>query len=180
MAVTIAFTVEDGTGVTDATSYISIADADTYTTTYLATTTDWVAASDDEKALALNVASRYLDRKYGQRYKGTERKLSTQGLLWPRYGALTQDGYDLGLDEVPTMLEQATVEVASYQISNGTVYPETGETGQLSAKKIKLDVLEISEEFLGGNAKSEVASKVDDLMWELLDGNGSGLRIARG
>ncbi len=180
MAVTIAFVVEDGTGVTGATSYASIADADTYATTYLADTTDWDAADDDEKALALNVASRYLDRKYGRQYKGSQRLLSTQGLLWPRLGAFTPDGADLGNDEVPTLLEQSTVEVANYSIENGTVYPDTGNTGQLSAEKVKIDVLEIEKHYLGGSMKPETATLVDDLMWELLDNNGTGLRIQRG
>lgn len=178
MAVT--FNVEDGTGVTDATSYISIADADQYTDDYIVTTTSWDAATDDEKKLALNVASRYLDRKYGRRYKGTERILETQGLLWPRYDALTQDGYDLGLDEVPKMLEQATVEAANYFINNDAIYPDGGNTGTLSAEKVKIDVLEIEKTYMSGDVKPATAALLNDLMWELLDSNGVGIRITRG
>lgn len=174
------FVVETGTGVTGATSYISIANADIYVTDYIATTTAWEAATDDETKLALNLASRYLDRKYGRRYKGDVRLLYTQGLLWPRLGALTDDGDDLGNDEVPTILEHATVEVANYFIVNDAIYPDADNKGSIKRKKVKIDVLEIDTEYLGSEVKPATAKLIDDLMWELLDGSASGIKIYRG
>jgi hypothetical protein len=178
MAVT--FTVEDGSGVTGATSYISIADADQYTDDYILDTDDWDAATDAEKELALNVASRYLDRKYGQRYKGSERVSSTQGLLWPRLGALTQDGQTLGNDSVPTMLEHATVETANYFVVNSAIYPDADNSGSIKREKIKLDVLELDTEYLGSGVKPATSKMIDDLMWELLDGSLGTIPIYRG
>ena len=74
----MALVVEDGTGLSTAESYISVADADTYHSdrgNALWTGTDAV------KEEALRQATEYLDATYD--WKGSI-SLTTQALNWPR------------------------------------------------------------------------------------------------
>lgn len=88
MAITIV--VEDGTGVANANSFVSIADARTYASNRgIALPTD-----EDELAAMLIQASDYLEAQE-RRYQG-ERTSSTQALTWPRKGVF------LHCDEVPS------------------------------------------------------------------------------
>lgn len=77
MAITL--TVEDGTGLADANTYVASADADAY---FLArANATWASATADAKAAALIQATQYLDTRYT--FKG-ERLTETQALEWPR------------------------------------------------------------------------------------------------
>lgn len=75
----MAFLVEDGTGLTDATAYISVADADAYFSDV--TNSNWSAASTSEKENAIIKATRYMEKRFGARWKGIIAS-STQGLSW--------------------------------------------------------------------------------------------------
>lgn len=81
----MALTVEDGTGVAGADSYVAIATADAY---WLARPQDanaarWAAAATDRKEGAAREGTAYLDATWGSLYRGI-RLTSIQGLLWPR------------------------------------------------------------------------------------------------
>lgn len=80
----MTLTVEDGTGLTSANTYASVAVADAYHTAMGNTT--WTG-TDASKEIALRRATQYLDNRYS--YRG-ERLTSTQALEWPRVG------YELG------------------------------------------------------------------------------------
>lgn len=76
----MAITVEDGTGLTTADSFISVSDADAYHTAR--GNTGWTG-TDTVKGQALVRATSYLEQKYGLKWAGY-RKTSTQALSWPR------------------------------------------------------------------------------------------------
>lgn len=176
MAVT--FVVETGAGVTGATSYLTLAAAEQYILDFGLTCTAWTAASDDQKKVGLNVAARYLDATYGQRWRGKYRKDPDQGLMWPRVAAVNDDGVDYD-DEVPVKLMQAATQLAVYWVTNGSLFPSADLTGQLKSESIKIDVLEISKEYMGGSITGEIDSTVDGLMLELIECAGSS-RVVRG
>ena len=78
----MAIIVEDGTGKTDAESYISVADATTYFTNI--GNTAWAAlASDAVREACLRKATAYMLGKYRPMWEGS-RKSTTQALDWPR------------------------------------------------------------------------------------------------
>jgi hypothetical protein len=79
MALTL--TKEDGTGRADANSYADVADGNAYHDGHLYATV-WTAASDDQKAAALVMASRLIDAEY--QFNGVQ-TMDTQALSWPRY-----------------------------------------------------------------------------------------------
>ena len=78
---------EDGTGKADANAYASVADGDAYHAGHLYATA-WTAATADQKAVALVMASRLIDAEY---QFGGVKTTDSQALLWPRYRCVDPD-----------------------------------------------------------------------------------------
>ena len=74
--------VEDGAGLPDAESYVSVADADKYAADVMGDG-GWAQASEADKERALRRATQYIDSRY--RYKNS-RLNPEQALEWPRVG----------------------------------------------------------------------------------------------
>jgi hypothetical protein len=103
---------EDGTVRTDANTYATVADGDAYHEGHLYAIA-WTAATPEQKAAALVMASRLIDSYY---QFGGVRVSMNQGLQWPRYGCLDPDAgsgnrYVLA-DVVPVAVRMATCEMA--------------------------------------------------------------------
>jgi len=112
---------EDGTGKADANSYASVADGDSYHDGHLYASA-WIAASADQKATALVMASRLIDAEY--QFNGV-RAVDSQALQWPRVNCLDPDKAPfpvltsliladpfVSTSIVPKALAQATCEMA--------------------------------------------------------------------
>ena len=112
---------EDGTGKADANSYAAVADANVYHDGHLYATA-WTAATDDQKAVALVMATRLIDAEF--QFNGT-RTTAGQSLQWPRAMCPEPDNvhvpisvllpipYDyVQYDTVPKAVIQATCEMA--------------------------------------------------------------------
>ena len=112
---------EDGTGKADANSYASVADGDAYHAGHLYATA-WTGATDDNKAVALVMATRLIDAEF--QFNGT-RTTAGQCLQWPRAMCPEPDNvhvpisvllpipYDyVEYDKVPKAVVQATCEMA--------------------------------------------------------------------
>lgn len=104
--------VEDGTGLSTAESYISVADADTRHTNL--GNTAWTGSTAVKEA-ALRKATEYLEQRYSRRWRGT-RLLRAQALSWPRYGAIVH-GWDVDSDEVPAAVANACADLALKTLS---------------------------------------------------------------
>ena len=96
---------EDGTGKADANAYANVADGDAYHAGHLYASA-WTAASADQKAVALVMASRLIDAEY--QFGGT-RSVATQSLQWPREDCPDPDAGDM---VAVTMVPKAVVEAA--------------------------------------------------------------------
>jgi hypothetical protein len=124
---------EDGTGKADANAYADVADANTYCDGHLYASA-WTGATDDQKAVALVMATRLIDAEY--QFNGT-RTTAGQGLQWPRAMCPEPDNvhvpisvllpipYDyVQYDTVPKAVVQATCEMArELLITDRTVAP---------------------------------------------------------
>ena len=112
---------EDGTGKTDANSYADVADGNAYYDGHLYATA-WTGAGDDQKAVALVMASRLIDAEF--QFNGT-RTNAVQGLQWPRARCPEPDAIHVPLqvllpipsdfvrfDSVPKAVVQAACEMA--------------------------------------------------------------------
>jgi hypothetical protein len=109
----VSLTVEDGTGLAAADSYISRADADTYFSDRNNST--WSALGTGAKEAGLRYAAITLDALY--EWSGEILTL-TQGLSWPRVGGTDLEGRVLSSSAVPTRIKHAACELALLHASN--------------------------------------------------------------
>jgi len=119
----MALTVEDGTGLVGADAYISVANADTY---FLASANaTWAAATSPAKEVAIIKATRYIEKRFGTKWKGLIAS-SEQALGWPRRYVYDERGTEL-VDQVPVQIARACAEYAVQALINPlipeTVYP---------------------------------------------------------
>lgn len=104
--------VEDGTGLSTAESYISVADAGTRHTNL--GNTAWTG-TDAVKESALRRATQYMLQAYRGNWQGT-RMNSTQALDWPR-AWVSVDGYAVATNIVPTEVANACADLALRALS---------------------------------------------------------------
>lgn len=103
----MAFTPETGSGLADANSYLSEADADAY---HLDRgNTVWAAATQGNKETALVRATDYVDKRFGPKFRG-DKGTQTQALQWPRTDAYDDDA--ILISEIPVVLQRAVSEYA--------------------------------------------------------------------
>lgn len=105
----MAFTVEDGTGLSTSNAYLSVADFTTHHTDRNVTSVVDGAFETAEIQGALVQATDYIDKRFGRRFRGWRRSRA-QALEWPRTDAFDDDDYLLPL--VPEQLKKATAEYA--------------------------------------------------------------------
>lgn len=99
---------ENGTGLANAESYISVADADARHAAF--GNTAWATFDTSAKEVALRQSTSYMVQAYRERWAGC-RVNSTQALDWPRYGVVV-DGYSVASDSVPTDIANACADLA--------------------------------------------------------------------
>lgn len=108
----MALTVEDGSVVAGADSYISLADAETYFTNH-GPPSGWTG-TDAVKEGALRYAASWLDSTYAWAGVIVD---SDQALDWPRSGVYDDEGRLLAADEIPQRLRDAQCEAALEHLS---------------------------------------------------------------
>ena len=138
----MAIVTEDGTGKSDAQSYLSLADADSYFTARGIAA--WTG-SNAVKGAALIAATEYIDIRYGDMLKGRAEFPDVQALMFPRLGIYDSEGRPL--TGIPQRLERATAEYALISLtqslmpnpvfddSGKIVTEETDVTGPLTETK---------------------------------------------
>jgi len=156
----MAFTEEDGTGISGANAYVSVTFVDTHHDDR--GNTAWVDFSTAEKQSAIIRATDYIDKRFGLRFRGV-RSSKEQDLEWPRLSAFDADGFLLsGTDALPRQLTKATAEYALRTAICGVLAPDAPlpvpkqdltesdcslradqeATGQITRKKEKVGPLE--------------------------------------
>lgn len=130
------FVVEDGTGLPNATSYVSVEDADDIITMNIHASTSWDALAVEKKERLLSWASRYLDER--TRWCGVI-TVETSGLRWPRSTVINRDGIEIAANIVPRQLAIATAEMARYMVAQD----RTTERDQDALTRLKADVIEL-------------------------------------
>ena len=130
-----AFTVEDGSGLEDSTSYVDVAFSDDYLGS------SW-AADTAAKQSALISASEYFDARWGKRLMGRPVN-SVQGLEFPRLSVY--DRYGWVLEGVPVDLKKSVCLYAKESVA-GTLYPTPPSASSKDIKKKKTVVGPITTE----------------------------------
>ncbi|MEO0497940.1 MAG: DnaT-like ssDNA-binding protein [Pseudomonadota bacterium] len=134
----MALTVEDGTGVAGAESYISVAAASTYLADrgYEA----WGDTSDPSRERALRLATDYMAQAYRGRWRG-QRVASDQPLDWPRR-QIVADGYYVEPNSIPQDIQRACALLALRSL-DGDLTPD------LARKTLRESVGSIEVEYDG-------------------------------
>jgi hypothetical protein len=113
--------VEDGTGLLDAESLISVEEADVYHNKR--GNTSWMDLSVPEKERRLRRANDYLTQTYRLQWKGYPVALD-QTCDWPRIGVEVSGSYEIvGFDTIPDPVKHAVAELA-YRSMSGSLNPD--------------------------------------------------------
>lgn len=166
----MSLVVEDGTGLSTAQSYVSVADAGTYLAA--AGDTTWAAATDPAREAALVRATRALDAMYSARWPGV-RILSSQALDWPRFDAVDADGYDI--IGVPQAVKNACAEAALVELGSAGALSSSLDRGG-SVKREKVVGIEV--EYAAGAPASTVYRTIGQALARIV--RSGGIKITRG
>ena len=135
------FTVEDGTGLEDSTSYVDVA----FSKDYLGSS--W-AADGTAKQNALIAATEYADARWGEKIKSRP-LVETQALEFPRYQLYDRYG-NLIEDAIPDDWKKAICLYAQASVA-GTLYPtpSTSSSKDLKRKKTVVGPITTEVEYQG-------------------------------
>jgi hypothetical protein len=114
--------VEDGSGKSNANSYISVADADTYFEKHLYAS-DWSGASAANQAIAVMMATRLLDDYF--KFEG-QKVDDSQALEFPRFNITDRSGFLVDAATLPAELPEATAELAKWMIASDRTADASG------------------------------------------------------
>jgi hypothetical protein len=169
----MALVVEDGTGLSTAESYISVADASTYFTARGNTTWDALDTGEATAAreAALRKATDYMTAVYRDRWEGV-RYTEDQALDWPRSGVV-RDSWSVDIDEIPTEVKRACAELA-LKSASAALNPD------LKQGKVSVTVGPIKTEY-DKNSPQYTRYKAIDAMLRpfLLSGGGCSVGLVR-
>ncbi len=158
--------VEDGSGLANAESYVSVSDCAAY-----ATARDLAfATTPAEKAeAALRRATAYIDNTYRTRFPGQRKKFRLQALEWPRVGVVDMNGFPVTSDEVPVEVVRATCEAAVRELASpGSLNPDV--TPGKVKKRAKVGEIEVEYAVGAGGAASQqpISPVIDGVLAALI------------
>lgn len=156
--------VEDGSGLSNAESYISVENADAY---HAAKGNVVWAGVASVKEQALRRATAYIDGRYAGRWPGYRTRGRLQALAWPRSLVVDGDGEDVPDDEVPAEVAQATCEAAVRALSGPLITDRTAEDQRVKRRKIDVIETEFDTSAAGSSARP-VYPVIDQLLTGLL------------
>lgn len=174
----IEFVVEDGTGKTDATSYLSVAELDQG---WENLGYDGSTLIEATKQVLLNVATKVVDGQYGNRFPGVRRYV-TQRLQWPRTDAYYRDGHKVAYNSVPPEVKNAVLEMAYASHSSVDLQPTNTEAGELESERVSVaGAVSESKSYFQGTARShpKIAAVSDALTALLASSPYGGMDIVR-
>jgi hypothetical protein len=167
--------VEDGSGLSNAESYASVAEADARHSAL--GNTSWGDIVDKE--VALRLATDYMLSTYRLRWRGF-RTTSTQALDWPRSQVEKPDAvgaygpwpsyYDD--NEIPNEIKQACIDLA-LKTASGDLAPDLEPT----EKRIKIGPIEIDQDV--NSTPVTVFRAIEAKLRPFFKGAGNGVRLIR-
>lgn len=183
MAATV--TVEDGSGVAGANSYVSVADWKAYAVNngwdYAGAGEGATAYTDDQIGAALIRAATWLDAAYYSRWPGVPTYLAEQPMAWPRKaGCIIQGqfvasdylltvtdarGIPIAVDAIPLPLIRAQNEAAWRELqAAGTLAPDVDAGGAIK----KMEAGSVAIEYRDGAPKAQSFPAIDGILAPLI------------
>lgn len=158
----MSIVVEDGTGKTEANSYVARA--------------DWIAYCADRGLTSANTtagdaalirATAAIDALYGPRFMGFKVNGRNQALQWPRVAAYDAAGYVINDASVPPEIVHATFEAAVRELASpGSMTPDLERGGALK----RFVAGPVEAEWADGAQATTVFSIIDGILAPLLGG----------
>lgn len=130
----MAFVVEDGTGLSTATSLVDVTPADTFWSDRGGNSV-WTAASTAQKQAALVKASDYLRNQSRYTWSGTKLTYA-QTMPWPRSGATELGGQVIPANVVPWQVAQAVCWLALLTLNGTDVQPALAHGGAIKSETV--------------------------------------------
>lgn len=170
----MALITEDGTGLANAESLASVADADLYFSNRGEAA--WAALTTAAKEQALRKATDYM-QVYRQRWAGF-RKTSTQALDWPRYEVPMRDtgGYG-GHSYYPDETVPALVRDASFALALKTLSADL--SPDIAPRVTSESVGPISVSYAAEGRQYTIYRAVDSMLEPLFKNGGANLMLVR-
>lgn len=157
--------VEDGSGLENSNSYVSLQEADDYWE--LRNDSSWAALSDEDKTKGVVQASQYLDYFYkwiGDRYS------SVQAMTWPRVVFFDADARAMYANEIPKRIKDAACELAREAALNGPLLPTQDRGGRVQNETVG----PLSVTYFADAAGRKEFPLVDVILSDLVTGQSSG------
>ncbi len=163
----MALIVEDGTGLANAESYGSVADADAYFAARGSPTT-WTALLEPAKEQWLRQGTEFMDLEFGSRWKG-RRVTQDQALDWPRWNVTDRDGFTIGSDTVPIQLARATFETAHRMAIDGSdLMPDLDTSANIKRERIEVGPIELDTTYAGSSDQQAQLVKIEKMIRDLV------------
>lgn len=150
----MALIVEDGTGLANAESYISVAAFKAYCDAHGLSYAD---KTDTQIEQALRRATQWIDATYSVRFNGN-RINSDQALMWPMSGLVDRSGYAIANDAVPRQIVSATAEAGARELATPQSLSPDIVPGEI-VKREKFDKVEF-EYAIGSGGASVMAPEL--------------------
>ncbi|QIW90749.1 UNVERIFIED_ORG: hypothetical protein GCAPEGMB_00430 [Vibrio phage V07] len=176
----MAITVETGSGVAGADSYISVGEADSYFARF--GNTVWSGKGTEQKETALKVASSYADSRWAARISAAPLK-SEQGLSLPVNGLYSPHGAPVV--GIPKKWKESVMEYA-LQSFRGELYRTTEQadvSGKIKSERVTVGPITTKTEFAvneGAARKFNNYPKADALAKAAFRSRGGSSRVIRG
>ena len=165
----MSLVVEDGTGLANAESYSSVAEADAYHTAH-DTGATWlnVSTTTSDKEAALRRATQYIEARWRRLWSG-RRANQSQALAWPRLEVYDADEYAVESATVPQQVKDACSILAAAALDDGDLLAtlDAG-SGNKSESTIKVGPIQITDTFAGSSSQQKTYSLAEQLIEEFL------------
>jgi hypothetical protein len=175
----MALTVEDGTGLSGADAFVSLA----YFKAYCDKRgKDYSSYADAVIEQAIVRATDYLSESVAwQGYRVKPRTDDApQALSWPRHNVVDREGYVVAYDEVPEAIQRATCELAFYELgSPGGMQPVFTANERVKSEKVGPIAIEYDTSANGTSGARPVLLAVMDLVGEFTSNTGGSMLSGR-
>ncbi len=166
-----SFVVEDGTGLSNATSYTDIATIDDLLSIEVYLGSAWNALTTNDKETWAMWTTKFMDTTI--KYAGYK-KSQTQSLEWPRTLVYNCDGFLVSDEEVPQVIKELQSKLCGYYTLNTTINPYSPLSDQLDITKIKLAEIGVTFNRGKGAVYPSEVNKYPSFINAILDCYGTG------
>ena len=162
------FVVEDGSIISGANSYVSVADCEAYWNAR--NVSDFASLDSSAKEASIIAGTQFIDTGY--RFRG-DLLSSTQDLQWPRSPYTAQSGKYIS--SIPQALKDAVCEMAYEYAQNGVFRPSQSRGNEI--KKVKAGSVEVEYNADAPNIKT--FGFIKQIMRDLIIRNTNSVKLVR-